>query len=85
MPFAWDISTILIVIALALAIAGALRFDLFGLIWREWLKLGSRKPELPPGPPPSHGPYHGKSGAHGHADPGKHNKPTDIRRSGRRD
>lgn len=79
----FDTGTILIVIALALALLGALRFDLFGLIWREWLKLGARKPELPPGPPPSHGPYHGKEGAHGHADNDSH-KPADFHRSGKR-
>lgn len=78
-----DTGTVVMLVVLALAVLGAVRFDLFGLIWREWLKVGSRKPELPPGPPPSHGPYHGRDGAHGHADPTGH-KPDDIHRSGKR-
>lgn len=78
-----DTGTVVMLVVLALAVLGAVRFDLFGLIWREWLKVGSRKPELPPGPPPSHGPYHGRDGAHGHANPAGH-KPDDIHRSGKR-
>lgn len=78
-----DNATLIILLLLALAIFGALRFDLFGLIWREWLKLGSTQPELPPGPPPSHGPYHASSGAHGHDDPASR-KPVDVHRSGKR-
>jgi hypothetical protein len=79
----WNTSTLLIAVALLLAIAGALRFDLFALIWREWLKLAARRPELPPGPPLSHGPYNGKPGAQGHLGPGTR-KPAYLHRSGRR-
>ena len=83
MPGFLDTSTVLIIVALAIAVLGAIRFDLFGLIWREWLKVGSKKPELPPGPPPSHGPYHGSSGTHGHGENTTH-KPADFHRSGKR-
>ncbi len=77
-----ELSTLLILAAVVIAVVGALRFDLFGLIWREWLKLAAPKPEAPPRPPGAHGPYHPSQGAQGHGatPPAK----PEIHRSGRR-
>lgn len=77
-----DLASVLLLLVLLLALLGALRYDTFGLIWREWLKLGR------PAEPPSfdetgaHGPYVPASPRRpGHEQPGQ--KPA-YHRSGRR-
>lgn len=54
-----DPGTLLLALAIALALIGALRFDLLGLIWREGLKLARPSEPAPPEPTPAsaHGPY----------------------------
>jgi hypothetical protein len=56
-----DLASALILLALALAIIGALRFDLLALIWRECLKLGGQARITPAGDS-AHGPYRGRFG-----------------------
>lgn len=79
-----DLASLLLLVLVALIVIGALRLDLLGQLWREWLHLG----EQPPGVADwrddhAHGAY-GPAGAQrlhgpgmGHAKPGYH-------RSGRR-
>lgn len=74
-------STALVLLALIVALVGAIRFDLFGLIWRNWLGMGRPKPDLPP--PTAHGPYQAHPGAQGHEQKLAH-KPADLHRRGKR-
>lgn len=39
-----DLATLLLLILVALIVIGALRLDLLGQLWREWLKLGEQAP-----------------------------------------
>lgn len=77
-----DPASLLLLLVLLLALIGALRFDLMGLIWREWLKLGNKGNALPPADS-AHGPYQGRSGHLPHRGPATAHKP-DFHRSGRR-
>ena len=76
--------TLVLLLVLALAILGALRLDLLGLLWREWLKLGSRPAEAPGAESDGHGPYvvAQARGRH-HHDAAQAHKPA-YHRSGRR-
>ncbi len=56
-----DLASVLILLALVLAIIGALRLDLLGLIWRECLRLGSQA-RITPAEDSAHGPYRGRIG-----------------------
>lgn len=73
-----DLTLILIVLALVLAVLGAIRFDLFGLILQEFRRtpVDAQTPEQVQRVPPPH--PEGIHGDHSHA-----NKPP-IHRSGGR-
>ena len=77
-----DSASLLLLLVLLLALIGALRFDLMGLIWREWLKLGNQGNALPPADS-AHGPYQGRTGRMPNRGPSAVHKP-DYHRSGRR-
>ena len=75
------LDTLVLLLVLALAVLGALRLDLLGLLWREWLKLGNAVEPPPPGPE-GHGPYQlARSRPTGH---GAQPHRPEYHRSGRR-
>lgn len=76
-----ELATLILLLALVLALIGALRLDLMGLIWREWLKLGDSARRNPLPDDKSHGPYSERSGMTPH--PTAAHKPP-LHRSGRR-
>jgi hypothetical protein len=77
-----DLATLILLLALVLALIGALRLDLLGLIWREWLKLGDNARRHPLPDDKSHGPYSERSGMKPHRIDAAHKPP--LHRSGRR-
>lgn len=77
------LDTLVLLLVLVLAVLGALRLDLLGLLWREWLKLGTRPAEAPGAESDGHGPYVMARARSRHHDAAQAHKPV-YHRSGRR-
>lgn len=79
-----DLASLALLALLALLVIGALRLDLLGQLWREWLRLGDKPPGVADWHDHAHGAY-GLKRARTLRDAGAAaHKPPPYHRSGRR-
>ena len=77
-----SLATLVLLLLLALLVIGALRLDLLGQLWREWLRLGDKPPGVADWHDHAHGAYGLKRARRLHEAESGH-KPQ-YHRSGRR-
>jgi hypothetical protein len=78
-----DLASLILLLVLALLVIGALRLDLLGQLWREWLKLGEQPPAVADWHEDhAHGPYLARHQRLQRGDLAHHRPP--FHRSGRR-